>query len=389
ETPIYKKSQVLYGLDMARKEISKQQQAVIVEGYTDVMACHLAGITTAVATCGTAFGSEHIKVLRRLLMDDEQMRGEVVFTFDGDAAGQKAALRAFDEDQRFVTNTFVAVEPSGMDPCDLRLAKGDEAVVALVDRRVPLFQFAIKSILAAHDLDRAEGRIAALREAAPVVAKIKDAALRPEYTRLLAGWLGLDVAAVSAAVGQRPAPTQRPSFNQAPAAESKPAPAPAVPAADGPAFTIEREALKCALQLPAVVEEWYSALEPSAFTHPRAREVHTAIVLAGLPAAQVDGLLWIDAVLEAAPDDEVRRMIRELSVDPLPSDAVHSDRYATSLIARLLELDAGRRILEVRGRLQRTESEEQGELHQQLFAELLELETYRRSLQAAALGERP
>ncbi|MDP2013949.1 MAG: DNA primase, partial [Actinomycetota bacterium] len=184
ETPIYKKSQVLYGLDMARKEVSKQQQAVIVEGYTDVMACHLAGITTAVATCGTAFGSEHIKVLRRLLMDDDQMRGEVVFTFDGDAAGQKAALRAFDEDQRFVANTFVAVEPSGMDPCDLRLAKGDEAVVALVDHRVPLFQFAIKSILAAHDLDRAEGRIAALREAAPVVAKIKDAALRPEYTRL-------------------------------------------------------------------------------------------------------------------------------------------------------------------------------------------------------------
>ena len=388
ETPIYKKSQVLYGLDMARKEISKQQQAVIVEGYTDVMACHLAGITTAVATCGTAFGSEHIKVLRRLLMDDDQMRGEVVFTFDGDAAGQKAALRAFDEDQRFVTNTFVAVEPSGMDPCDLRLAKGDEAVVALVDHRVPLFQFAIKSILAAHDLDRAEGRIAALREAAPVVAKIKDAALRPEYTRLLAGWLGLDVAAVAAAVGQRPAPSQRPSFTQAPVEEPRPTATEQVPAADGPAFTIEREALKCALQLPSAVQEWYPALEPSAFTHPRAREVHTALVSAGLPTASVDGLKWIDAVLDAAPDDEVRRMIRELSVDPLPADAVHSDRYATSLIARLLELDAGRRIVDVRGRLQRTASEEQGEEHQELFAQLLELETYRRSLQAAALGER-
>ncbi len=388
ETPIYKKSQVLYGLDMARKDISKQQQAVIVEGYTDVMACHLAGITTAVATCGTAFGSEHIKVLRRLLMDDDTMRGEVVFTFDGDAAGQKAALRAFDEDQRFVANTFVAVEPSGMDPCDLRLAKGDEAVVALVDHRVPLFQFAIRSILAAHDLDRAEGRIAALREAAPVVAKIKDAALRPEYTRLLAGWLGLDVAAVTAAVGQRPAPAQRPTFNQATPEEPRPAPTRPVPAADGPAFTIEREALKCALQLPSAVEEWYPALEPSAFTHPRAREVHQAIVIAGLPTAALDGLKWIDAVLEAAPDDEVRRLVRELSVDPLPADAVHSDRYATSLIARLLELDAGRRIVDVRGRLQRSEADEQVELHQQLFAELLELETYRRSLQAAALGER-
>ncbi|MDP2013211.1 MAG: DNA primase, partial [Actinomycetota bacterium] len=194
--------------------------------------------------------------------------------------------------------------------------------------------------------------------------------------------------AVTAAVGQRPAPTQRPSFNQAPAEQSRPAPTQQIPAADGPAFTIEREALKCALQLPAAVEEWYPALEPSAFTHPRAREVHTAVVLAGLPTARVDGLAWIDAVLEAAPDDEVRRMIRELSVDPLPADAVHSDRYATSLIARLLELDAGRRIVDVRGRLQRTEADEQGDLHQQLFAELLELETYRRSLQAAALGER-
>jgi len=173
-----------------------------------------------------------------------------------------------------------------------------------------------------------------------------------------------------------------------PAAEQRPAPSQAIPPSDGPAFTIEREALKCALQLPAAVEEWYPALEPSAFTHPRAREVHAAIVEAGLPRASLDGLPWIDGVLDAAADDHVRRLIRELSVDPLPSDAVHSDRYATSLIARLLELDAGRRITEVRGRLQRSDADEQNGAHQQLFAELLELENYRRSLQAAALGER-
>ena len=85
------------------------------------------------------------------------MRGSVVFTFDGDAAGQKAALRAFEEDQRFVTQTFVAVEPTGLDPCDLRLQHGDAAVVALVERRVPLFEFAIKSTLANFDLETAEG----------------------------------------------------------------------------------------------------------------------------------------------------------------------------------------------------------------------------------------
>jgi DNA primase len=200
ETPVYKKSQVLYGLDLAKKEIAKKRQAVIVEGYTDVMAAHLAGVTTAVATCGTAFGSDHVRILRRLLMDDDAFRGEVIFTFDGDAAGQKAALRAFNEDQKFVTQTFVAVEPSGLDPSDLRQQKGDLALRDLIARRVPLFEFAIRSELAKHNLESAEGRVNALNAAAPLVSQIRDKSLRPEYTRLLAGWLGMEVETVSAAV---------------------------------------------------------------------------------------------------------------------------------------------------------------------------------------------
>ena len=376
ETPIYKKSQVLYGIDLARREISKQQQAVVVEGYTDVMACHVAGVTTAVATCGTSFGAEHIKVLRRLLMDDDQMRGEVVFTFDGDAAGQKAALRAFEEDQRFVTQTFVAVEPSGMDPCDLRLAKGDEAVKALVDRRVPLFQFAIRSILAGHDLDNPEGRIAALKEAAPVVARIKDPALRPEYTQLLAGWLGMDVDPVRRAVGQGGGASRGPA-PQAPAVR---------PGRRDPGLIVEREALKCALQQPAVVADWYASVEPSAFTHPSALQVHEAIEAAGLPDDRRTGLPWIDAVLAACADDEVRRLVRELAVEPLPAESGQDTRYATSVIARLLELDAARRVEDLRGRLQRTDPQEEAGEYQRLFADLLALEDYRRSLRADALG---
>ncbi|HET6209761.1 MAG TPA: DNA primase, partial [Jatrophihabitans sp.] len=109
ETPLYKKSQLLYGMDVAKREIGRQHQAVIVEGYTDVMACHLAGVTTAVATCGTSFGTEHIGVIRRLLMDNDAFTGQVVFTFDGDAAGMKAAERAFAEEQRFMSQTFVAI----------------------------------------------------------------------------------------------------------------------------------------------------------------------------------------------------------------------------------------------------------------------------------------
>ncbi|NBY30983.1 MAG: DNA primase, partial [Actinobacteria bacterium] len=200
ETPIYKKSQVLYGLDVAKKEIAKKRQAVIVEGYTDVMAAHLAGITTAVATCGTAFGDDHIRILRRLLMDDDAFRGEVIFTFDGDAAGQKAALRAFTDDQKFVAQTFVAVEPNGKDPCELRQDSGDAAVRDLIARRVPLFEFAIKSAIAQYDLATPEGRVSALNVAAPLIGKIRDTSLRPEYARSLAGWLGMEVEIVSTAV---------------------------------------------------------------------------------------------------------------------------------------------------------------------------------------------
>ena len=368
ETPIYKKSQVLYGIDLARKEISKNQQAVIVEGYTDVMACHLAGVPTAVATCGTSFGADHIKVLRRLLMDDDQMKGKVVFTFDGDAAGQKAAMRAFNEDQKFVSQTFVAVESSGLDPCDLRLEHGDAAVRELVENKVPLFEFAIRSTIANYDLDSAEGRIAALRDAAPIVAKIRDGALRPEYTRRLAGWLGLDVADVAKAVGG-----------------SSPAPAGAQRAArpGDPALVIEREALKCALQHPGAVADWYASVEEPAFTHPRAVAVHTAIVAAGGPQSNKDGLAWIDAVLAACPDDDVRSLVRELAVEPLPAMDGQDSRYATGMIARLLEVDAGRRMEDLMGRLQRTEDATE---QQRLGQDLQALQQYRRSLLKEAVG---
>ncbi|MGI9197329.1 MAG: DNA primase, partial [Candidatus Nanopelagicales bacterium] len=363
ETPLYKKSQVLYGIDRARREISKQQQVVVVEGYTDVMACHLAGVTTAVATCGTAFGSDHIKVLRRLLMDDDTMRGEVVFTFDGDEAGRRAALKAFDDDQRFVAQTFVAVEAHGLDPCDLRQQHGDVSVRDLVQHRVPLFEFAIRSTLALHDLETAEGRVAALREAAPIVARIKDPALRPEYVRRLAGWLGLDVATVTRAVGGKGASAGEPARR---------------PDARDPEIAVQREALKCALQEPGLCATWYSSVEPGAYTDDGLRAVHEAIAAAGGPRAEVAGLAWIDAVLRACPDDEIRSRVRALTVEPLPVSGGVDARFATAVLARLLEMDAARRVTDLRGQMQRMEegSPEQGKA----FADLMALEAYRRDL---------
>ncbi|MBW8732518.1 MAG: DNA primase, partial [Terrabacter sp.] len=198
ETPIYKKSTVLYGLDLAKKKISQGRRAVVVQGYTDVMACHLAGVETAVATCGTAFGADHIKTLRRLMRDEAGLApARVIFTFDGDAAGQKAAMRAFADDEKWTSQSFVAVEKSGKDPCELRQAGGDPAVQALIEDAVPMFEFAVRTTIKRFDVETAEGRIQAVRAVAPIIASIRDQSLRPEYTREVSGMLGLDVEQVA------------------------------------------------------------------------------------------------------------------------------------------------------------------------------------------------
>jgi DNA primase len=390
ETPLYKKSQVLYGIDLARKEIAKRKQAVIVEGYTDVMAAHLSGVQTAVATCGTSFGSEHISVLRRLLMDDGVFTGEVVFTFDGDAAGQKAAQRAFGEDQRFTAQTFVAVEPSGMDPCELRIARGPEAVRELVEHKVPLFEFAIRTELKGFDLDHAEGRIAGLRAAAPVIARIRDEALRPEYVRQLSGWLGMpdeDVRRAVQASGRAPATTSRRPTEQVPQAAAEPGAVPRLPRPDprDKVASVEREALKVALQAPQLAGTWVDALETEAFRSPAYAAAHRAIVAAGGAATGLADRAWLDAVLAACPDDAVRSVVHELAVEPPPIDEV-DQRYAQSVIARLLEIDASRRITDLKARLQRIEPATDPDAYQALFADVLALEAYRRGLREQVAG---
>ena len=370
ETPIYKKSQVLYGLDVAKKEIAKKRQAVIVEGYTDVMAAQLAGITTAVATCGTAFGADHIRILRRLLMDDDAFRGEVIFTFDGDAAGQKAALRAFSEDQKFVTQTFVAVEPDGLDPCDLRQQKGDLALRDLIARRVPLFEFAIRSELAHHKLDAAEGRVNALNAAAPLVAQIRDKSLRPEYTRLLAGWLGLEVEIVSAAVSQGVKSQPRTQESTAVASEEsnwRPDPHDA-------RLILEREVLKSRLQEPALfIESLWSDIEADAFTHPAYREMRKTI----------DEMQVLS--METITDEKIKTLFTELTVEPIRADGRATALYVESIIARLREVAISRSIAELKSSLQRLNPVENEIEYNAAFAALVSLETTRRSLHDLAL----
>jgi DNA primase len=364
ETPVYKKNQILYGLDMAKKEIAKNRQVVIVEGYTDVMAAHLAGVSTAVATCGTAFGDEHIRIIRRLLMDADAFRGEVIFTFDGDAAGQKAALRAFEDDQKFVAQTFVAVEPNGMDPCELRQAHGDDAVRNLVARRVPLFEFAIKSVIANYDITAAEGRVNALNQVAPLIGKIRDASLRPEYVRLLAGWLGMEVDIVSSAVKKNGKATESVSEKRVNLTD--------------PVLVLEREVLKIKLQLPELAHGWVD-LEPTAFSFPLYSSLRTLI----------DNQKEFDTqeLINKSDSDELKSLVTELIVEPIRTDGEVSERYITSIFARLREVALSRAIAEIKSTLQRLNPVENDAQYQEIFGQLVGMEAARRVQKELALGE--
>jgi DNA primase len=390
ETAIYKKSNVLYGVDLAKKEIAKQSRAVVVEGYTDVMACHLAGVTTAVATCGTAFGDEHAKVLRRLLMDQDEYRGEVVFTFDGDAAGQKAAMRAFDGDQRFVAQTFVAVEPDGLDPCEVRQRKGDAAVRELVARRQPLFQFALRTMLREHDLDTSEGRAQALDRGIPVVARIRDASLRDDYARKLAGWVGApdELAVVRRARAMSGTPDRRggPSRAHSPAQGQQSLGIPDHGGVDAQTLSDEREALKVALQRPSLAGELFDELAPDAFRSPAHRAVHAAIVAAGGAAGRSGSAQPVDAVLAAAGDDGVRSLVRELSVEAVPATEEQMARYVHGMLARVHEMQVNRAIVSAKARLQRTDPTDDIAAYNRLFGELTALEARRQVLRARAVA---
>jgi DNA primase len=398
ETSLYKKSHVLYGIDLARREIARASQAVVVEGYTDVMACHLAGVPTAVATCGTAFGEDHGRVLRRLLHDHEEFRGEVIFTFDGDEAGQKAAMRAFGGDQQFVGQTYVAVEPDGLDPCDLRLQKGDAAVRELVARRTPLYRFVLGNVVARYDLDRADGRIDALREAAKLVSSIRDRSKVDAFSRELAGMVGVEIEEARAEVRRA---SNRSSRASAPAAAPASSPAGATAARSSqqlpdlrdPRFALERETLKLVLQQPALVGRYSADLGDNDFTHPTYRAVWEVAAALGGPAAAPEPDVWVgklrDAVVSQSADDSAHPAVRAfnaLAVEPLLASGEPTPAYAAAHVFRLQELTALRRIAELKSKLQRTNPVDEAGEYNRMFGELVALESHRRTLRERAIG---
>lgn len=379
ETPVYRKTSVLFGLDLAKREIAKRRQVVVVEGYTDVMAMHLAGVTTAVASCGTAFGTDHIGVIRRLIGDDSFDLGEVIYTFDGDAAGQAAALKAFEGEQSYTAQTFVSIAPDGQDPCELRQTHGDAAVRDLVARREPLYEFVIRSMLREHRLETPEGQLAALRRTVPLVARIKREELRDEYARRLAGWTGWKdeftvVRRVREEAGVPAAPVR---------GRREP---PAPPPRDDPRLHLQREAIKAALQLPAIAGPAYDELPDQAFTHAVLAGVHRAVQAAGGVGAGITGSAWVEAVGEQCTP-EVRPLVHELAVEPLQLPRRVSDeaRYVASVLAGVRLALVEQQIADIKSRLQRTNPVEEEAAYHELFGDLVPLEQYRIALREKAV----
>ncbi len=393
ETPVYHKSQVLYGLDLAKRDIARGRQVVVVEGYTDVMACHLAGVTTAVATCGTAFGVDHIKIVRRVIGDvdnaDTTGTGEVIFTFDPDEAGQKAASRAFAEEQRFAAQTFVAVAPDGLDPCDLRLNKGDDAVRRLIKTRKPMFEFMVRRRLAEHDLETVEGRVAALRAAAPVVAGIRDQALGVGYVRNLAGWLGVDPGEVQRAVqaarrsGPRSAerPTERPGERgaQEPTEPRRDDQPDLMKLPTDPATRLERDALMAILQHPQEVgAEMIRRVSQVAFADNTLAVVRDAIATSLDRATQP---AWLSIVADEVPAS-FSTLVQQLGVAPIPEREDRIPMYCRSVTADIVDRDLLRQKRDLLGAMQRLDGASEPEKYAQVQRDLVRVETERRALRA-------
>lgn len=389
ETIVYKKSNVLYGLDLARQNIAKKSQAVVVEGYTDVMACHLAGVDTAVASCGTAFGDDHARLLQRMLGTGDVSGGEVIFTFDGDAAGQAAALKVFKGDQNFGSQTYVAVEPTGLDPCDLRIQHGDAALRELVGRRVPLYQFVMRNVISGYDLDRVDGRLAALRAAAPLVSSIRDQSLLERYIRELSKWLGepdpnVVRREVKVTVQRRGHQAERKHGHENESDEALPGmpePKASLPVPDprDRRLEAERGTLRLLVRAPETFAKGWNDLVPDDFVHPTYRALFESVL------AAVDGPgSWTQRILEANPDPVLEQLLISLAVEPVlrtPTEA-----YAREYSSQVRLLTLARQIAQLKSRLQRTNPLDDQPAYDRMFAALVNLEKQRRELLAVAAG---
>ena len=338
ETSVYHKSRVLYGLDLAKRDIAKSQQVVIVEGYTDVMACHLAGVTNAVATCGTAFGDEHIRILNRILSSDPANPAQVIFNFDPDEAGQKAAMRAFNDASKFNAQTFMAIGPEGLDPSDLRTARGDDAVREMIASRKPLLEFAITRAMAKFDLDSREGQVGAARAAAALLAQIEDSVMRGVYERFVSDATKLERNDVSLLI-QEAAKRERKQGVAAIAGESRVDSSPieidTAPDLSDPTTISERWLLVALSQYPSLCSlADFARIGKTNFSSPWYRDIARALY----QARTVKGDSYDAAEVMSKLSENIQPTFREILMVQIPAnDDAGRAKYAAGVLNRALE----------------------------------------------------
>ena len=350
ETPVYRKGELLYNLHRAKGEVTRAGRAYVVEGYTDVIALHQAGIPLAVATCGTALGEGHFRLLSRFSR-------RAVLCFDADEAGARAAERAHGLFERFALEVSVLILPEGQDPADFVGAEGGEAFDALADRAQALVDYMLERTVGGQRLDTPEGKARAVREALPIVAGLTDPVLRSEYAGRLADLAEVGATDVRIELNRLDASGGAPRRE---AASAAPRQAPAE--ARTPAREVEKEALKVLAQLPDIADRHGSAINEDHFTTERHRKAWNLLREApGHPAALAD----------RATDRGQAELIAELAVEPLKGDA--SDDYAERVFARLEELRLDRKIRTMKKRLESLNPVTEADSFDPLFRELTDL----------------
>lgn len=295
ESRLYQKGALLYGLHLAKGAIARKGWAAVVEGYTDVIGCHLSGVETAVATCGTALGEEHFDLLRRFTE-------RVVLAFDADAAGAGAALRGdqLETPVRLDLDVRVAEMPEGKDPGDLYQEGRAAELRAVLEKSIPLLRYRLEKEAARFDLTEAEGRARAVRAVRPFLLRVGDPVARHEYVLEAAYLIGVEPGILQQAledVGGR----RRRSM---------------ATTATPPGSDVEREALRVLLENP----DQLSGIEvnPYEFTHPvviRAAEMLILLRRVTPPGHRLD-------FGSISADEEVADLLGRLTGDttPIPPD---------------------------------------------------------------------
>ena len=383
ETPLYRKTRVLYGLSNARTDMAATGEVLICEGYTDVMALHQAGFGNAVATCGTAVGAEHFRVLSRYV-------NRVVLAFDSDAAGVKAAEKAWEqakEVDREATATGtgaafgmrVLVLPDDADPAEYVQDHGVEALRARVEDATPVVPFLLRSHLSLADVTTETGRTATLRDAVSLLGEEPDPDLRRAYARTEVA----DVLGVSLEWVQQTAARQGVALDQHQGA--------AVPTRvrgtdHGHVARVtreraqrERDVLRAALQHPDWLPDGWFELTEDDVQHPRAKGVFRALSAAG--GAGVP----LDAVLESSVDDDERALVRAIALeDPAAPDTPEGTRQLVNvLLAERVDAELGEVVAELARVNPSTDPDRFRELNRRSF----ELEQRRRDLRAVDRGD--